>query len=586
MSSSQPNVILLTVDAFRADRASLHGYERPTTPTLERLARDAIVCDRSYAMGTFTQTACVQFLTSSRPLSYGGYDRGARGRPPTIFKRFHDAGYHTTCLSTLHWVNRFFGYGEGIDEEYQLFGLNTLPGVALAMIRSSLAGYQSGDITADDMLSTVDPALLKMFDNTLEYCDLHLERRDELGTDFRHSGLVNARYDFVKVRKLIDRHRREYLAGKLAYIETHLWNAETMDAWGGRWLPKEWYYCRQPTKLVGEGLFRAGNRLLGAVRPGLARRRSTRFKNYPDARSLADKVISLMENRDATRPFFIWTHFMDTHSPYVSGAGLKWYEDTPGHLAALGYRPDFDPSVTFHGKPECTEDEVAVSALYDAALRSTDAEIGRIVDALDRLGLRDDTLVVISGDHGEELGDHGDFGHFFLLYEHNARIPTLFHRPGLGAQRHEGLSTLMDIAPTMAALAGIEPAAGWEGTALTDDAPTRRPHVLTETFFAGNCLFDHRPIYFGVRTRDHHYLWKEYRDPGDAFSPEGHELYDVGADPGESNNIYRPDHPLVPGFNAVIARRLAELPEITDERIIALFGPEIAADVLPVADTV
>ena len=134
-------------------------------------------------------------------------------------------------------------------------------------------------------------------------------------------------------------------------------------------------------------------------------------------------------------------------------------------------------------------------------------------------------------------------------------------------------------------LAGIEPAAGWEGTALTDDAPTRRPHVLTETFFAGNCLFDHRPIYFGVRTRDHHYLWKEYRDPGDAFSPEGHELYDVGADPGESNNIYRPDHPLVPGFNAVIARRLAELPEITDERIIALFGPEIAADVLPVADT-
>jgi hypothetical protein len=244
-------VILLTVDALRADRTSLHGYERPTTPTLERLARDAIVCERSYTMGTFTQTACVQFLTSSRPLSYGGYDHGARGRPPTIFKRFHDAGYHTTCLSTLHWVNRFFGYGEGIDEEYQLFGLNTLPGVALAMIRSSLAGYQSGEILADDMLSMVDPALLKMFDNTLEYCDLHLERRDELRADFRHSGLVNARYNFIKVRKLIDRHRREYLAGKLAYIDKHLWNAATMDAWGGRWLPKEWYYCRQPTKLVG-----------------------------------------------------------------------------------------------------------------------------------------------------------------------------------------------------------------------------------------------------------------------------------------------------------------------------------------------
>jgi arylsulfatase A-like enzyme len=276
---------------------------------------------------------------------------------------------------------------------------------------------------------------------------------------------------------------------------------------------------------------------------------------------------------------------MDTHSPYVSGPGLKWYEHTPDHLAALDYPRDLDPSVSFDGKPKCKEDEAVLSALYDASLRSTDAEIGRIVDALDRLGVHDDTVVVISGDHGEELGDHGDFGHFFLLYEHNARIPTLFHRPGLGAQRHEGLSTLLDIAPTMAVLAGIEPAAGWEGTALTEDAPVRRPHVLMETFFAGNCLFDHRPIYFGVRTRDHHYLWKEYRDPRDTSSPEGHELYDVGADPGELDNIYRPDHPLIPGFNMVIARRLTELPEITDERIIGLFGPKIAADARRAADS-
>ena len=170
-----------------------------------------------------------------------------------------------------------------------------------------------------------------------------------------------------------------------------------MDGWEGRWLPKEWYYRRQPTKLLGEGLFRAGNRLLGAVHPGLAQRRSTRFKNYPDARSLADKVISLIENRDSTRPFFIWTHFMDTHSPYVSGHGRKWYEHTGDHLAALGYPTDLDPSLSFDGKPKRQEDEAVFSALYDAALRSTDAEIGRIIDALDRLGLHDDTLVVISG---------------------------------------------------------------------------------------------------------------------------------------------------------------------------------------------
>ena len=579
MSSSPPNVIMLTVDALRADRTSLHGYDRPTTPTLERLARNAVVCDRSYALGTFTQVAFVQILTSSRPLSYGGYDHGALGRPPTIFKRFREAGYHTTCLSTLHWVNRFFNYGEGIDEEYQLFGLNTLPGVALATIRSSLAGYESEDIGREPMLAIVEPALLKMFDNTLEYCALQLERQDELATDFPDSGLTNACFDFVEVRELVERHRQEFLADGLAYVHKHLQPAPTLDNWSQSWLPKEWYYHRKPTRLLGEGLFRTGNRILGMVNPGMARRRGTRFKIYPDAHSLANKVISKIENRDTSKPFFIWTHFMDTHTPYVAGPGRKWYEHTPEYLAALGYPSDIDPTVTFDGKPKRKEDEPAFSALYDAAVRSTDEEIGRIVDALDRFGLREDTLIVISGDHGEELGDHGDFGHYFLLYEHSSRVPTLFHRPGLGAQRFDGLSNIMDIAPTTTALAGIEPAEGWEGVALTDRSSAQRPHVLMETFFAGNCLFDHRPLYLGVRTRDYHYMWKEYCDPGDNFSPPDHQLYHVSADPGEQNNLYRPDHPLVAEFDAVIAARLAELPQISDERLIRLFGPKLARQV-------
>ena len=565
------NVLFISVDALRADRTSLFGYGRPTTPTLERLAKDAIVCRQSFSLDSFTQTTMVQMLTSTRPLSYGGYDFGARGRPPTIFKCFHDAGYRTTCLSTLHWVNRFFDY-DGIDDEYQLFNLNTLPGVALAMTRSSLSAFDCGEISTDTILSSVKPVLTVLFRNVSEYCNLFLARQAELERDFPDTSFVNPGYDLDKVAQLIGRHQRDFENDPLYYIRQHLLPAPTSADWMQRWLPREWYYCRRRTKLAAEGMFRSVNKVLSLVDPALARTRNHRFKVYPDAASIADKVISLMETRDPSRPFFMWTHFMDTHAPYVSGAGRHWYRQTPDYLEALGYPRDLDPGLTFIGKPRQPEEEAVFSALYDASIRSSDQAIGRIVDGLDRLGLRNDTLVVITGDHGEELGEHTDFGHYFQFYDESSRVPTLFHRPGIGARSIDDFSTILDIAPTMAALAGIEPADGWEGTDLTKRPPTPRKQVLMESFYAGNCLFEHRPLYFAVRTDGYLYIWREYLDSADKINKMQYELFDVRTDPGQQNGIYRLDHPAVAEFNATIARRMAEIPEVSAQRIIDTFG--------------
>ncbi len=192
---------------------------------------------------------------------------------------------------------------------------------------------------------------------------------------------------------------------------------------------------------------------------------------------------------------------------------------------------------------------------------------------MDRLGLGENTLILVSGDHGEELGEHGDLGHNFSFYEHNARVPMLF-RIGKGkGQRIGSLVTSLDLAPTIASLAGIDPAPGWEGEPVTSPAVAERPHIVMETFFGGNCIFEHRPLYMGVRTKRYKYIWKEFRDPRDTFSPDGHELYDLDADPGEQNNLYRPDHPVVADLNPVIVARLREIPEISPARIDAAFAP-------------
>ena len=193
------------------------------------------------------------------------------------------------------------------------------------------------------------------------------------------------------------------------------------------------------------------------------------------------------------------------------------------------------------------------------------------------MGLADDTVIVVCGDHGEELGEHGDVSHHFRLYEHNVRVPLMLHRRGIGRRRIVGLTTLLDLAPTIADMAGLEPDASWEGVPVTDPSVGRRDHVLLETFHGGNCLFDRRPLYFAVRTKRWKYLWKEYRDATDNFSPEGLELYDIVDDPMEQRNLYRADHPEVPGFNRIIAGRMAEIPEIGRERIAAAFGDALSA---------
>ena len=168
------NVLLLTVDTWRSDRMSLYGYDRPTTPALDRFAEDAIVCDNAYALGPFTQIACVPLFTSSRPLSYGGYDGGALGRPDTVFKHFKEAGYRTWGLSTVHWVSHVFGYLDGFDDASEVFLLNAIPGMALNLTRDTLHAWRNGHIDDAGMLARVSPVMNDMFGVIHRYCDTML----------------------------------------------------------------------------------------------------------------------------------------------------------------------------------------------------------------------------------------------------------------------------------------------------------------------------------------------------------------------------------------------------------------------------
>ncbi len=578
MASSRPNVLVLTADALRADRTSLYGYDRPTTPTLERLGEQSIVCANAMTLGPFTQSACIQLFTSSRPLSYGGYDKGAWGRPVTLFEHFKKSGYNTWGLSTIHWVSPYYGYTDGLDTEYSVFHLNTLVGMAVVNMRDTLYYFRAGEIDANDMLELVRPVIERMLDNIDAYATQMQRHLPEYVHEFPDAKISHDGYDFEKVRDVVVKHRTLFQRDPFSYISTQLTNlTRAPDA--HEWIAGDWYYKRKPSTLVREFLSRASNKMFQLVNKDLAHKKAASVRLAVDAHAIADKVIKTLKSYDSQRPFFLWAHFKDTHRPYVSGPGSKWYNRTPGYLSQLGYPTDIDPTLSFRRHyPQSQEERESLSALYDAAVRSTDEAIGRILDAVETLGVMDNTVIGFSGDHGEEIGEHGDFGHECMAYEHNSKIPMLF-KPSqeTSGVRLDHLVSSLDFSPTLANLAGIEVPPDWEGTTVTSSAAEERDHIILETFCRGNCLFEHRPLYMGVRTKQYKYLWKEGIDPHHKHGKPGHELYDLSVDPHEQQNIFRDDHPALPKLNAFIAARLRAIPEVSDERIAVISGAPLSS---------
>ncbi len=251
---------------------------------------------------------------------------------------------------------------------------------------------------------------------------------------------------------------------------------------------------------------------------------------------VADEAIRLLEqSRD--QPFFIAAGFYRPHIPYI--APKKYFElydieETTLPTIPEGYRKRV-PSAALSSTPDwpnfhTTEREARECILaYDACTSFVDAQVGRLLAAVDRLGLRKNTIVVLWGDHGYLLGEHG-LWRKNSLYEESARAPLIFRVPGMEPPQSDcpRIVEFLDIYPTLADLANLTPPAEIEGTSLRPllENPTsdwNRPAYI-------QTLFVDVPGY-SVRTDRWRYV--EWGKEGAA----GTELYDQHEDPREMSNL-------------------------------------------------
>jgi len=196
---------------------------------------------------------------------------------------------------------------------------------------------------------------------------------------------------------------------------------------------------------------------------------------------------------------------------------------------------------------------------YYAATSYADAQIGRVLDALDESGLADNTIVVLWGDHGWHLGDHGLWCKH-TNYEQAARIPVIVAVPG-GRQGEstEAMIETVDIYPTLAELAGVTVVKALDGSKalagpedfdgrsfaslVMGDSETARDHV-THVYPRGGKL--------GRAIRDPRYRMVEWKKPGDAPETAEIELYDYQLDPLETENVAQANSKIVAKMRVIL----------------------------------
>jgi uncharacterized sulfatase len=170
---------------------------------------------------------------------------------------------------------------------------------------------------------------------------------------------------------------------------------------------------------------------------------------------------------------------------------------------------------------------------YYASISFLDANVGRLLDALDRLGLTDNTIVVFVSDHGYQLGELGQWMKQ-TLFERSARAPLIVAGPGVQARGRASTRTVefLDLYPTIADLAGLSPPQGLDGRSLkpllTDPAGAWDRPALTQVRRGGAGT----GFFMGYSVRTDRWRYTEWDD-----GRRGVELYDELADPAERQNL-------------------------------------------------
>jgi arylsulfatase len=250
------------------------------------------------------------------------------------------------------------------------------------------------------------------------------------------------------------------------------------------------------------------------------------------ARQVTKGALEWLDGLDGTQPFFLFLNYYDAHSPYGAPPPFTYafFDEPPSETP--------DP-----------EDRTSWSDLYDGEIRFADEQLGRLFAELERRGLWDDTLVVVTADHGELFGEHGGrYGHGKTLFEEELHVPLVVKHPardGVAAAREDARVQLTDVFALILDRVGIDPPAGTQA-----GLPPEVGHPIVAEVYPPPSISsdgDWRAVYDGD-------LKLHWGSQGRAL------LFDLEVDPHELTDLASSDPGRVVYLSDLVSAYLASLP--------------------------
>jgi len=276
------------------------------------------------------------------------------------------------------------------------------------------------------------------------------------------------------------------------------------------------------------------------------------FNEYIDrARSVDQGAEILLEHLQSRgggdRPVFAFLHTYQVHSPYAPPEGFRrLFGDHRGAIQATSEALlEIQASAA---KVLRREDFEYLEALYDGEIRYTDEVLGGLLSSLDTIGFLDNAVVVVTADHGEEFGEHGGVLHGGKLFEELLHVPLIINGAGI----HRGLVdpmlvSLIDVAPTLLSLAGLEIPGGMEGRSVFN-----RPE--SERWEDQRVFAQYADRLYCVRTP----RWKLIQRTANQRA----RLFDLHRDPGELRDLSGRHPDLAAGFLTELEEWRAQRPQL------------------------
>lgn len=256
-----------------------------------------------------------------------------------------------------------------------------------------------------------------------------------------------------------------------------------------------------------------------------------------NAKVVTDKAVSWLNNNYKKR-FFLWIHYMDTHGPYnpPSPYDTMWNEPTANNgfdglsvsqsrWLGVGGVPKF-VTETLNLKDMSRQEYIS---RYDGAITFLDSQIGVLSAELKSRGLQKDTLVIITADHGESLGEHNYFGHEFLLYDTMLKVPLIMKYPDVlpSSKVIVEQAGIIDIMPTVFDIMHLKNSLSIDGRSLLSTVVGKSKHRNRHAY---SHYHNYNKQMFAVRTEGWKLIFTE--------NEKRYELYNLEEDPRELKNVF------------------------------------------------